>query len=112
MDSSFFFFTCALPLIALQLFAHKTAKKFAELYKRKVDHKQIFSPEEFNMKYANDPSHVFTDSPKLVFSMYKIMFRKYSDRELNRKANILRMYFFASCLVLILNFIWSLTMLY
>jgi len=106
MDGSFFFFTCAVPLLALNLFAHKTAKEFAELYNKKIDSKQIFSPEQVREKYGNKNIKFILDSPKGVFTMYKIIwFTRYSDPELKRKANIIRMYFLAMVLVLVINFV-------
>jgi hypothetical protein len=108
MDGSFFFFTCAVPLVVLTLFAHKTTKEFVELYNKKIDSKQIFSPEQVSKKYGNNNMKFILDSPKGVFTMYKIIFfTRYSDPELNRKVNIIRMYFLASCLILVLNFIIS-----
>lgn len=108
MGDSFFFFTCAVPLLILYLFMHKTLKEFANLYNKKIDPKQIFSPEQIREKYGNNNIKFILDSPKAVITMYKIFFKKYSDHELNRKANIIRMYYLAMCLILILNFIMGL----
>lgn len=108
-----FFFTCAVPLIVLNLMAYKTVKEFANLYNKKIDPKQIFSPEQANSKYEKQPLRIIVDSPMIIFTMYKIVFfTKYSDPELKKKAHIIRMYFFAMCLVLALNFIISLKMIY
>src|SRR5262245_49934361 len=94
MDGSLFFFTCFVPLIVLNVIAHKTVKQFANLYNKKIDSKQIFSPEQAKEKYGNNNVKFILDSPKGVFTMYKIMFfTKYSDPELNKRVKIIRMYF-------------------
>lgn len=94
------------------MFAHKTAKQFAELYNKKIDSKQVFSSGQISKKYRNNNIKFILDSPKGVFTMYKIFLRRYSDPELNKKANIIRMYYLAMILVIVLNFIIALKTIY
>ncbi len=104
------FLYCILPLLLITLFSLPDQKKFGRLYKEKIDSDEAFSPQEINKKYKGKKDLFYQDSSKMFMVRMEIFWRDYQDKEMNRLAKRIRLYFILMLLVMFFNalYFWSL----
>ncbi len=92
------------PILLLNYFSIKPQRRLSELYRKKINPNELFSPLEYIKKYKNKPLEQIKDAPKMFLVRFEVFWRDYHDKELNKAAREVRLYFVAQTLVIIIDF--------
>ncbi len=104
MDISYFFIFCVAPILILNYFSIKPQKRFVQRYKEKINKKDYLLPFEYIERYRNKPMEQIKDAPQMLHSRVELFWKDYHDKELNKLARQISLYFIAEVLVLVINF--------
>ncbi len=98
-------FTFFIPILIIMFFFRRASYAFFALYRKKKNPKYPILPQETPEYLSKDPVHFFKVLPITPFFMWKILFEKHKDKELNDAAKKVRFLVFLFIIYIILQFI-------
>lgn len=104
MDFLYVIIFAVVPILVLNYLSIKPQRRFIELYKEKVNQKDFLNPFEYVGRYRNKPLDQIKDAPKMFLSRLELFWKDYHDKELNKAARKVSLYFIGMTLVIIIDF--------
>lgn len=98
-----------LPFVVVSIFLFRATLTYFVLYRKKKNPKYPVAPNDIQNYLSKDPVQLFKLLPITPFFMWKIIFEKHKDKELNDAAKRVRFFLFLAIGTLVFQFFFPLS---